>query len=311
MIINKNAELSAASVNEETMKLINTFTKRELKPDEVFTFSLRLCDNLVDRDMECFSYDALCKLSQLFVGKTGISDHDWKSGGQLARIYSAGVEIDRNKTAQDGKPYAYVKADAYMMRTAENESIIKDIEGGIKKEVSVGCSVGKKTCSICGKNADKCNHEKGKLYNGKMCYFVLEEPKDAYEWSFVAVPAQKGAGVIKHFSDSKTPESIEELFSQCENKTLKKKYDYLEKYAELGKKYMAILKNETVDLMVEADIGSSKEFFAELCDMCNEYQLNELKKIFGRLADEKYGIQCQLPTNKKLNEKFSDDEFII
>lgn len=31
---------------------------------------------------------------------------------------------------------------------------------------------------------------------------MLCEPTDAYEWSFVAVPAQKNAGVTKHFSEA-------------------------------------------------------------------------------------------------------------
>ena len=34
-------------------------------------------------------------------------------------------------------------------------------------------------------------------YDGKTCHFVLSDPQDAYEWSFVAVPAQRDAGVIK------------------------------------------------------------------------------------------------------------------
>ena len=36
-------------------------------------------------------------------------------------------------------------------------------------------------------------------YGGKLCYFTLKAPTDAYEWSFVAVPAQRKAGVMKSF----------------------------------------------------------------------------------------------------------------
>ena len=41
----------------------------------------------------------------------------------------------------------------------------------------------------------------GRTYNGKLCWFLLEEPADAYEWSFVAVPAQREAGVTKGFAE--------------------------------------------------------------------------------------------------------------
>ena len=45
-----------------------------------------------------------------------------------------------------------------------------------------------------------CDHEKGSEYGGKLCYHILDEPLDAYEWSFVAVPAQVNSGVTKRFA---------------------------------------------------------------------------------------------------------------
>lgn len=44
-----------------------------------------------------------------------------------------------------------------------------------------------------------CTHIKGAKYGDKTCSVILDEPFDAYEWSFVAVPAQKNAGVTKQF----------------------------------------------------------------------------------------------------------------
>ena len=57
-------------------------------------------------------------------------------------------------------------------------------------------------CSIGGKDmkTHSCQHIKGRKYKGKLCYGILENPTDAYEWSFVAVPAQRNAGVTKAFS---------------------------------------------------------------------------------------------------------------
>ena len=75
----------------------------------------------------------------------------------------------------------------------KNKDIILELDSGIKKEVSVGCSMGKSVCSICGSDFKSCSHIKGKGYGGKLCYAVLSKPKDAYEWSFVAVPAQRSA----------------------------------------------------------------------------------------------------------------------
>ena len=187
------------TIGDRDMELINKLARRELSPEEVYIFPVILCDNETDRDCERFSIGALKRLSELFVGKTGIFDHDPRGKNQTARIYSAELLSDPGRTTRSGEVYHYVKAMAYMMRTAANEDFIKEIDGGIKKEVSVSCSVGKKTCSTCGANERKkgCSHVKGKTYGGKLCERILDEPTDAYEWSFVAVPAQPAAGVTK------------------------------------------------------------------------------------------------------------------
>lgn len=180
---------------------LNQFTRREHAEEEVFLFDVILCDNDIDRDMERFSDEALRQLEKLFVGKTGIFDHDLRSGGQTARIYDTELVQDASRKTRDGRPYAALKAHAYMVRTDSNADLIREIEGGIKKEVSVSCSAGKRICSVCGADrvAAPCVHVPGRTYGDKTCCTVLEDVQDAYEWSFVAVPAQVAAGVTKHF----------------------------------------------------------------------------------------------------------------
>lgn len=208
-------------MSDSKMDKINRFTRRKFTEDEVYCFSVILCDNEIDRDGEKFSVSALKKLAELYVGKTGIWSHDPKGENQTARIYEAETVSDPTKKTADGEEYTYLKASAYMVRTDSNADLIKEIEGGIKKEVSVGCAVAKRSCSVCG--ADRsvgCTHRKGRSYNGRRCFDILDEPSDAYEWSFVAVPAQKGAGVTKRFSaeektycptDSVAEELLEDL----------------------------------------------------------------------------------------------------
>ena len=189
----------ANTAGAEDMALINKLARRELSPEEVYTFPVVLCDNETDRDCERFSIKALTKLAELFVGKTGIFDHDPKGRNQTARIYSAELVSDPGRTTSGGEVYHCVRAKAYMMRTSANADFIKEIDGGIKKEVSVSCSVGRRVCSICGREVrgKGCSHIKGRRYSGKLCEVILDEPTDAYEWSFVAVPAQPRAGVTK------------------------------------------------------------------------------------------------------------------
>ena len=187
---------------EQELEQINRYTRKTLTEDDVYRFTLTLCDNEIDRDLERFTPAALEELAALFVGKTGIFDHSCKSEQQSARLYHCWVETDKTRATSCGEAYTCLKARAYMVRTKENEGLIAEIEGGIKKEVSVGCAMGSLCCSVCG--ADRrtagCEHIKGRTYNGRLCHDVLSDATDAYEWSFVAVPAQREAGVTKAFS---------------------------------------------------------------------------------------------------------------
>lgn len=188
-------------MDKETLAKINSFTRREFKEEELYVFPITLCDNEIDRDLERFSDAALEKMQQLFIGKTGIFDHDPTANNQEARVFDTKVVTDNSRTTKDGRPYKYLKGMAYMVRTDANKDLISEIDAGIKKEVSVSCSAAKTTCSICGADVRHgvCDHIKGKEYDGKICHHILDDITDAYEWSFVAVPAQINAGVTKKY----------------------------------------------------------------------------------------------------------------
>ncbi len=195
-------------LDESELEKVNGFTRSDVTAEEVYAFPVVLCDNEIDRDGERFTVEALEKLAELFVGKTGIFDHDPKGMNQTARIYECEVRTDGERKTSCGEDYTYLYAKAYMMRTEGNRDLITEIEGGIKKEVSVSCAVGRRSCSVCGGDRleSGCGHIKGRSYGGKVCCDLLEDPTDAYEWSFVAIPAQAEAGVRKRFGGERGSE---------------------------------------------------------------------------------------------------------
>ncbi len=198
----------------EMLAQLNTYTRRTFAADEVYAFKVRLCDNEIDRDGERFSLKALEQLRELFIGKTGVFDHNPSGEKQNARIFSTVLETDAQKRTSADEPYTALCAYAYMVRTEGNSDLIREIDGGIKKEVSISCSASSRTCSICGKDkrTSPCTHMSGQEYSGRKCHVVLDGITDAYEWSFVAVPAQRNAGVTKHYgSDEKSAAELTEL----------------------------------------------------------------------------------------------------
>lgn len=204
-MIEKAAHLELQEVTEAELKAINKLALAPLTADQVFTFKAVLCDNELDRDYERFNLKALQDLKKLFLGKTVIKDHRCSADNQVARIYATEL-VQSDKATQSGELYTQLVARCYMVRTAGNADLIAEIQGGIKKEGSVGCAVTSSICSICGTDNAKtyCPHYPGRSYGkeggAQVCTFTLSGACDAYEFSLVAVPAQRAAGVSKSYT---------------------------------------------------------------------------------------------------------------
>ena len=275
MNVNKEAGVDCGlEVSPEELKAINAMSKKKLRPEEVYAFAVRLCDNEIDRDNERFPAATLEELAPLFVGRSGLFDHQWSTRNQAARIYRTEV-VRESWMTEAGEPYCYLKGCAYLLRTEGNRELIAAIEGGIKKEVSVGCSVARRVCSICGAEAGTCTHEKGRTYGEQLCFTELREPTDAYEWSFVAVPAQREAGVLKRFT-------------QMDGGAL------LQKQAALGRKYLQELRKEVTRLAMLADDGVDGTVFASVAERLEEPELLELKRCYEVRAAKRFPAPPQL-----------------
>lgn len=212
--IKKFSHVEKQAVAEDDLALVNQQALKPLAAEEIFVFRFVACDNQIDRACEKFSDAALGQLAKLYVGKTVISDHMWSAGKQTARIYAAEV-VSTGELKQ-------LVLRAYMLRNEQTDATISAIEGGIMREVSVGCSVSEATCSICGINRRDsfCGHWPGNEYEGKTCHITLDGATDAYEASFVAVPAQPGAGVIKRYGGAGEPQEGEPLKAEPDEQEL-------------------------------------------------------------------------------------------
>ncbi len=281
---------SAAEPQKDDLEKINRYTRRPFSAEEVYTFKVVLCDNEVDRDGERFAVQALDGLAELFCGKSGIFNHSMDAATQSARIYDTAVEVDSGRTTSCGEPYTCLTAKAYMPRTQGNRDLILEIDSGIKKEVSVGCSMGEAVCSICGTDRRRkdCGHLNGESYHGKRCCTVLQKPLDAYEWSFVAVPAQREAGVTKSCRSDGSAMSEEALWGQ----------KWKQKLTQETVKYFSLVcpdvTAETADRMMQ---GLSPE------------ELEKVEKSLRMQAGRHVPLEPQLMADR--HTQTEDDEFRI
>lgn len=274
------------------LERIHQFTKSPLSAEELYIFPVRLCDNEVDRDLERFDREALETLGDLFLGKSGIFDHQWSAHGQTARIYRTEVLSEPGRTTMAGDSYCWLKGWAYLLRTEKNQELIAEIEGGIKKEVSVGCSVSQRVCAVCGAPEGSCGHVKGEVYDGKLCYVELRHPTDAYEWSFVAVPAQREAGVVKRFGAEDRETRL------------------LRKQAALGRRYLQELRGEVVRLAMLADEELDGQVFSKAASKLEEDELLELKRVYAARTAKRFPVLPQL-REQKPNQKQDETVFLV
>lgn len=290
------------------MEAVNAWTKTPLRPEEVYLFAVRLCDNQVDRDGEFFDWAALEQLAPLFHGKSGIFDHAWSAKNQAARIYKTEVISEPGVVPESGEGACYLKGYAYMLRSEGNQELIAEIEGGIKKEVSVSCAVSKRLCSICGEEiGDRlhCSHSAGQVYEGRRCAVRLSDPTDAFEWSFVAVPAQKKSGVVKAMK----PQKEKGMTVSWEELPLgfQEEVKALQKEAAWGRRYVEQLRNEVLRLGSLAKKSFSKELLSSMVAHLEE-ELLALKAALEDEAAKQYPIRTQLSYGKSAGSALREQD---
>ena len=155
----------------------------------------------------------------------------------------------------------------------------------------MGCAVERAVCSICGEDHNdrtKCRHVKGRTYNGKLCWADLREATDAYEWSFVAVPAQKNAGVIKQMKRETDREQ-------------------LEREAELGRRYLAGLREEIARLGALAEPELSGGVLKQIAGKLDEEELLAVKRAYEKRLDERFPTAPQIKDTGGEREAQRDD----
>ena len=264
------------------LQKINALAKGTLTAEQVYVFSVKLCDDQVDRDFERFDAAALPELAKLFVGKSGIVDHKWSAERQLARIFDTEVVAENGVTG--------IKAWVYIRRGGAGDEWIADIEAGIKKEVSVGCAMGQSVCSVCGGEYGSCGHRKGEYYEGELCCAILREPVDAYEFSFVAVPAQREAGVLKGMGRRACLKELADEFGAQEE------YRNLFKQARLGQQYQKQLGDEVVRLTLMLGLKITEPVLRGAVEKLAGNELVELRDALREQAAQSYPMQLQLGT---------------
>ena len=110
-----------------------------------------------------------------------------------------GIQIGRIKVAEYLEETRAKSPGLLFTCNIGDEAGIKGVKNGTLSTVSIGAVIHKATCSICGQNiaaVGECEHQRGRKYDGKLCYWLMEE-MEPKELSYVIVPSDRYANTVR------------------------------------------------------------------------------------------------------------------
>ncbi len=206
---------SAVAVTDEILSKVNGYALEPLKAEDIFVGKQLLAHNGIDRDRERFPEQILDDFAASLPGKSALYHHDRGSFLPLGLYFDTKTEemsIDQFKQLTGDDPRlpeetATVKVLwtwYYVVKTADVESILKNINGGTYRHWSIGFNA----ASIVSIKNDP---------NGSILYWEYVAPAEALEGSLVWLGAQQGAT-----SQKSAGNKSEEDDSNKETVTMKK-----------------------------------------------------------------------------------------
>ncbi len=236
------AVVKAAGVPDESqLAAIRAHTLRDFTAEELVVREFALAHNAIDRDKEVFSVGILSDFAATLPGKGVFIRHpsgwDGDSGPGEGKVFAARLERMSHDEARallrepglqfppDHPDAAILMADAYYVRTPENEAFLLKLDAGIAGEVSIG---------FRGGESERVKGPDGIELN----VWRWKSPGTALEMSHVWLGAQPGARATKQ-SPRNPPE--ETAMNEQEVKALREENAQLKSASDAGVKAVAAL----------------------------------------------------------------------
>lgn len=172
----------------DVMDEVNRFALRPLEAGDVAVFTLDLCHNEVDRHFSRFPDEELDRINEMVPGRPLMERHDLRGSLPRGTFFRSALHAEGARTS--------VRPDVYVLRTNENGDFIRNIEGGVYRETSIGFSFQTPECSVCQRDLRTCDHIPGRSYGDARCHFVMRDVREVIEGSIVPAGSQ-GTGFVE------------------------------------------------------------------------------------------------------------------
>ena len=144
---------------------------------------------------------------------------------------------------------------------------------------------------------------KGRLYDGQRCHQVLYEPQDAYECSFVAVPAQRAAGVVKRFQGEAPGDVVKRLeaageeglsLTKAQAQALLAQVKQWQEQARWGRAYRERLEGDVLKYSAILQPSLPRAVMESAVKGLSVGELSQMAQTYEKMAGEKLPLKPQL-----------------
>lgn len=168
---------------------IQTFARAKIEPDDYIAGEMLLCNNDRDHYYSKFADRALPEIAEDLPGAPVMRSHNYET--EPVGLFFAADVVERPVHGVRGKTRKWVRAKYILPNDDYGKSLAARAKLGIQRDVSIGWSCARATCSECSDHIASCEHAPGDIYDRGFCTFEFSGITRVLEGSFVWRGGQK------------------------------------------------------------------------------------------------------------------------
>lgn len=174
---------------EKHLGLVQSFAKREVAPDDFHIRGMLLCNSARDYYYSRFTVGALDEIVEMLPGSPVMSAHDY--GTNPEGTFMSAQRVTREVPGVPKRDSQWVEALYFVPADSRGNEIVRRIDLGVQREVSIGWRCAGADCSECGDPIWACPHIPGDIYKKGICEYHFSGVTSVLEGSFVFRGGQK------------------------------------------------------------------------------------------------------------------------